>query len=283
MAGSLMLNANYTIDLLKMVRSSLESIRTMLGDWNQPQATLPEIQQLEQLEDLFVDQAIRLDAINRVLDEFNYSVAHELFAPLRRISGFTSELKLRCAEVMGPEGIDCLSEIMESTQQMNDLIDALMQLSRLAHLELQRVSVDLSGIAGGIAEELTLGAPQRAAVFKIAPQLCATGDPNLLKTALRNLLDNAWKFTAKREMAVIEFGCIQLESGSGFYLKDNGVGFDMAEYGRLFHPFQQLHAAEFCSGNGMGLTAVKRIVERHGGRIWAEAAPDQGATFFFTL
>ena len=176
MSGAIMLNPHYTFDLVRIVRSSLETLRNMLRAGTQTDETGSQIEQLEQLEQLLLDQAARLDAINKVLEEFNYSVAHELFAPLRRISGFTREIKQRCAEEMDIEGVDCLDSILESSQQMNELIDALMQLSRLAHVELFPTTLDLSEIASGIADELSLSAPKRAAVFSITPHKCATGD-----------------------------------------------------------------------------------------------------------
>ena len=283
MSGSFLLNATCTDDLMKLVRSSLETIRTMLESGTQTAETDSQIKQLEQLEQLLIDQAARLDAINKVLEEFNYSVAHELFAPLRRISGFTREIKLRCGQEMDPDGISCLNSILESSQQMNELIDALMQLSRLAHVELQLTTVDLSDIANGIVDELSLTAPQRSAVFAIDPQLRAVADPGLVRIALRQLFDNAWKYTAHAEAARLEFASFELDSKRVFFVRDNGVGFDMADYPRLFHPFQRLHDTLLFPGNGLGLTAVKRIIDRHGGRIWAEGAQEQGATFFFTL
>jgi len=283
MTGSLTFSPNYTMDLMKMVHSSLDALRNTLQSGDREEDAWAKIQQLEQLEHLLVDQAARLDVINRVLDEFNYSVAHELFAPLRRIAGFTSELKTRCSSEMEGEGIDCLNSILSSTHQMNDLIDALMQLSRVSHVELQPARIGVSEMAGEIAEELTMEDPQRRAVVSIPPQLGAVADPVLLKIALRKLFENAWKFTATRDVAIMEFGAFTEGSEAGFYLRDNGVGFDMAEYGRLFHPFQRLHAPEHFPGNGIGLTIVKRIVERHGGRIRAEGTPQAGATFRFTL
>ena len=284
MPGTIMANATCAVDLMKMVRSSLHTIRNLLAGGTQSEETNFQVQQLEQLEHLLLDQAARLDAINKVLEEFNYSVAHELFAPLRRISGFTEEIKHRCADQMEPDGISRLDNILQSSQQMNELIDALMQLSRLNHVELQPGPVELSLIASAIADELTVGAPLRAVVFEIKPQLRAVGDPNLLKMAMRKLLENAWKYTALTEAAVIEFAALELdESGQIFYVRDNGAGFDMAEYCRLFHPFQRLHDPALYPGNGIGLTAVKRIIDRHGGRIWAEGAPEQGATFYFTI
>jgi light-regulated signal transduction histidine kinase (bacteriophytochrome) len=283
MSGALMVNDTCAVDLVEMVRSSLQSIRDILSGEAQTEETSSRIEQLEQLEQLLMDQAARLDAIDTVLEEFNYSVAHELFAPLRRISGFTREIKQRCADKMDADGINSLDSIMECSRQMNELIEALMQLSRMSHVDLQPVTSDLSEMASAIADELSLSSPQRPVVFSIKPQLRATGDANLLKIALQKLLDNAWKYTARTEAAVIEFGALEMESKKVFYVRDNGVGFDMAEQGKLFHPFQRLHDAEMFQGSGIGLTTVKRIIERHGGRIWAESARDQGAAFYFTL
>jgi light-regulated signal transduction histidine kinase (bacteriophytochrome) len=283
MSGSLVVNTNHTVDLMKMVRSSLETIRNMLEGGTPTEETKAQIQQLEQLEQLLLDQAARLDSINKVLEEFNYSVAHELFAPLRRISGFAREIRQRFNEDIDLEGLTCLDSILESSQQMNELIDALMQLSRFSHAELQQETVDLSEIASGIVDELSLSAPQRSAAFTIRPQLRVQADACLLKTALRKLFDNAWKYTSQKENTRIEFGALDLDTGQVFFVKDNGVGFDMADYGKLFHPFQRLHDSAVFPGNGIGLTAVKRIINRHGGQIWAEAVRDQGATFFFTL
>jgi len=283
MTDSFLTTASCTANLIAMVRSSLETIRKMLVGGRQSEETYAQVRQLELLEQLLLDQDARLESINRVLEEFNYSVAHELCAPLRRISGFTREIKSRCADELDSDGNNCLNQILKSSQQMNDLIDALMQISRLSHIELQRESVDLSQIAGEIAEELRQSMPSRAAVFAIHPQLHAAGDAGLLKIVLRKLLGNAWKFATREELAIIEFGARELPAGVAFFVRDNGVGFDMSESGRLFHPFQRLHDSKNFAGNGIGLTTVKRIIDRHGGRVWAEGERDKGATFYFTL
>ena len=283
MTETFLANASCTANLIAMVRSSLETVRKMLVGGRQSEETNAQVRQLELLEQLLLDQDARLDSINRVLEEFNYSVAHELCAPLRRISGFTREIKLRCADDLDPDGLNCLNRILDSSQQMNELIDALMQISRLSHVELQRGVVDLSEIAGEIADELSRSMPQRAVVFTIQPRVGATGDANLLRIALRKLLGNAWKYTSREVPALIEFGAVELADGQAFFIRDNGVGFDMSECGRLFHPFQRLHDLQEFSGNGIGLTTVKRIIDRHGGRVWAEGAPEMGATFYFSL
>jgi light-regulated signal transduction histidine kinase (bacteriophytochrome) len=275
--------ASCTANLIAMVRASLETIRKMLIGGRQSEETNAQVKQLELLEQLLMDQDARLESINRVLEEFNYSVAHELCAPLRRISGFTREIKLRCAEDLDADGNNCLDNILESSQQMNELIDALMQISRLSHVELQRATVDLSVLADEIADELSLSMPERAAVFAIQPRIHTTGDPSLLKVALRKLFGNAWKYTTREVPAIIEFGALELPDGQAFFVRDNGVGFEMSDSGRLFHPFQRLHDPEKFTGYGVGLTTVKRIIDRHGGRVWAEGAPEKGATFYFTI
>jgi light-regulated signal transduction histidine kinase (bacteriophytochrome) len=269
---------------MKMVRNSLECIRKLLaGESAQGEESKAQIQQLAQLEQLLIDEEARLDAVDKVLEEFNYSVAHELFAPLRRISGFTREIKQRFADEIDLEGIKCLNNILDSSQHMNELIEALMQVSRVAHLDLQLSSVDLSDIANGVIEELRQHSPERQAEVTIKPQLMAAGDGAMLKTAMRLLLENAWKYSIMQDPARVEFGEVLIEQERVFYVRDNGVGFDMSESDRLFHPFQRLHDRNLFPGKGIGLTTVKRIIDRHGGRIWAEAAPDRGATFFFTL
>lgn len=283
MPESFLLNASCTANLIATVRASLETVRNILGSGTQTEETNSQIMQLEQLEQLLLDQEIRLDSVNKVLEEFNYSVAHELCAPLRRISGFTREIKQRCSDGLDLDGINCLDRILESSQQMNELIDALMQISQLSHVEVHRDSVKLSEIVSEVADELIGSVPERVAVFAIQPQLRASGDAGLLKIAMRKLLSNAWKYTNHKEPALIEFGAFELGTEQAFYVRDNGVGFDMSEYRRLFHPFQRLHDASVFTGHGIGLTAVKRIIDRHGGRVWAEGTRGQGATFYFTL
>ena len=283
MAETFLVTASCTANLIAMVRASLETVRKMLVGGRQSEETNTQVRQLELLEQLLLDQDARLESINRVLEEFNYSVAHELCAPLRRISGFTREIMVRCSDELDLDGINCLNRILESSQQMNELIDALMQISRLSHVELQRGTVDLSEIAGEIAAELKQSRPERAAVFAIQPQVRTTADASLLKIALHKLLSNAWKYTIRAAPAIIEFGALEVADGQAFFVRDNGVGFDMSESGRLFHPFQRLHDSKEFTGNGIGLTTVKRIIDRHGGRIWAEGVRTKGATFFFTL
>lgn len=283
MPETFLVSTDQTADLTKMVRVSLETIRNMLEGGADGEETKPHIEQLESLEQLLLDQEARLDAINKVLEEFNYSIAHELCAPLRRISGFTREIRERLSQGLDQEGVEVLNSILILSQQMEDLIEALMQVSRLSHVELQVETVDMSAIAGAIADELVLTIPECRAVFAIQPDVNAKGDPFLLKIALRQLIENAWKFTPAKDTALIEFGHSQREDKEVFFLRDNGVGFDMENCDRLFHPFQRLHETGIYPGSGIGLTVVKKIIERHGGQIWAEGAKNKGATFYFTL
>lgn len=270
-----------TASQITLVRDSLQQVRALLGAGVQTENTRRQILQLEVLEQLLLDQDARLDAINRVLEEFNYTVAHELCAPLRRISGFTRELRQRWSEILEPEGAARLEQILESAQKMNELIDALLQISRLAHVELQSTPLNLSALAQEVAEEFRQGAPQRQVDFAIQPALTATGDPTLIKIALRKLFSNAWKYTTGRSPAVIELAASP--DGKAFLVRDNGVGFDPADAARLFHPFQHLHDNDRLAGYGIGLTCVRRIIERHRGRIWAWGIPGKGAIFYFTL
>lgn len=166
---------------------------------------------------------------------------------------------------------------------MNELIDALMQLSRMSHVELQPETVDLSSIANEIIQELSLKEPQRQVAFSTSSPLEVTADGTLLTVALRKLLENAWKYTRCAEAAQIELGEMLSDGKRVFYVRDNGIGFDMSDYGRLFHPFQRLHDINQYPGNGIGLTSVKRIIDRHRGQVWAEGASGKGATFYFTL
>jgi len=173
--------------------------------------------------------------------------------------------------------------VRAETQRMGTLVDDLLQLSRLSRTEMRRQPVDLSGIARTLAARLRESAPDRAVEFVIQPDLIAQGDAPLLEVALTNLLGNAFKFTGKRTQARIEFGRTDGAGGDAFFVRDNGAGFDMAYAKKLFGAFQRMHKTSDFPGTGIGLATVQRIVHRHGGRVWAEAAADRGATFYFTL
>lgn len=278
--ASSMLNASYAVDLKSAVHTSLETIRNMLLE----RPNNEEISVLtQQVERLLTEQTERLESINRDLEAFNYSVAHDLCAPLRRICGFTRALQEQYAGSLDLEGMDYLERIFKSSQHMNDLIEALLQLSQLSYLNLKREVVDLSELVNDTASDLKQGAPERKVEFLIQPRIRTFGDGNLLEIAVKNLLRNAWKFTQMREVARIEFGAREVAADKTCFVRDNGIGFDMSNAEKMFHAFQRLHSSSEFPGNGIGLTTVQRIINRHGGRVWAEGEVDKGATFYFTL
>lgn len=227
---------------------------------------------------------IELKAVNQELEAFSYSVSHDLRAPLRSIDGFSQALIEDCAEQLNPTGQDYLRRIRAATQRMGHLIDDLLTLSRVTRSDMQLESVDLSRIASRLCTHLQQAEPQRQVEFTIQPELVAKGDARLLQVLLENLLNNAWKFTSKHLEATIEFGATPQENGIiTYFVRDDGAGFDMTYGKKLFGPFQRLHGGHEFPGNGIGLATVQRIVYRHGGRVWAEGAIEQGATFYFTL
>ncbi len=222
----------------------------------------------------------RLEATNRELEAFSYSVSHDLRAPLRSINGFSAVLEEKCADA---EAQDCLRRIRGASVRMGELIDDLLRLSRLSRAELAPQSVDLSELARQVLADLAGGNPDRRVDMHIADGLRVHGDPRLLRIVLENLLGNAWKFTAKREVAHIALGSRKENGCSVIFVRDNGAGFDPRYAGKLFAAFQRLHPAEEFEGSGIGLAIVQRIVNLHGGRIWAEGEPGRGATFSFVL
>ena len=227
-------------------------------------------------------RTLALQVSNQELEAFCYSVSHDLRAPLRGINGFSQALQDDYADRLDETGTKYLDRIRAACQRMGQLIDDLLKLSRLSRSEMRWCQVDLSGMALEVADELRESAPERAVQFHIADGVTSVGDHALLRVAIENLMGNAFKFTAKGAGAVIEFGARQ--GGRGVYfVRDNGAGFDPAYADKLFQPFQRLHAVTEFPGTGIGLATVARVIGRHGGRVWAEAAPGEGATFYFTL
>ena len=237
----------------------------------------------EQLEHRVRQRTAQLEATNRELEAFSYSISHDLAAPLRSIDGFPQILFEDYAEVLDHEGKDYLSRVRASSQHLGQLIDALLKLSRMTRREIRRESVDLSLTAENIVQVLRISQPDRQAEFVIADGLSVDGDAWLLRIALENLLGNAWKFTGKSLPARIEFGAVEHEGTLAYFVRDNGAGFDMTYADKLFGAFQRLHTIEEFPGTGIGLATVQRIVHRHGGQAWAEGRVGQGATFYFTL
>ena len=224
-----------------------------------------------------------LEAVNRELEAFSYAVSHDLRAPLRSIDGFSQALLEDYGDTLDASGQDYLRRVRAATQRMGELIDDLLELARVTRAELRREAVDLSGLARGIVEHLREAGPGRQVEFVVAGGLASEGDPRLLRIVLENLLGNAWKFTSRRPNARIEFGSVERDGERVYFVRDNGVGFDMAYAQKLFGAFQRLHTSAEFPGTGVGLATVQRIIHRHGGRIWAEAQPEAGATFSFTL
>jgi signal transduction histidine kinase len=220
-------------------------------------------------------------ALNRELEAFSYSVSHDLRAPLRSIDGFSQALLEDYEGQLDATGRSYLTRVRAAAQRMAQLIDDILLLSRVARADLRVAEVDLTAIAREIAQRLDEQEPGRRVDWRIAHGLTGAGDVQLVRIALENLLGNAWKFTSKRDRAVIEFA--RAEGNGTFVVRDNGAGFDMAYAGKLFGAFQRLHAAADFGGTGIGLATVQRIVTKHGGRIWAEGEVDRGASFFFTL
>ncbi|MCL5062437.1 MAG: ATP-binding protein [Nitrospirae bacterium] len=224
-----------------------------------------------------------LGAANKELEAFSYSVSHDLRAPLRSIDGFSQALLEDYAERLDEQGRDYLSRVRAASQRMAQLIDDMLKLSRVTRAELRREEMDLSGLAQEIAAEQRRAQPGREVEFAIASGLRAHGDPKLLRIALENLLGNAWKFTGKRSGARIEFGMMHREGEAAYFVRDNGLGFDMAYAGKLFGAFQRLHDSREFPGTGIGLATVQRVIHKHGGRVWAEGEVEKGATFYFTI
>ncbi len=225
----------------------------------------------------------QLKAANQELEAFSYSVSHDLRAPLRAIDGFSQALLEDYPDKLDEQGRNYLARVRAATQRMAELIDDMLQLSRVTRAEMRQETVDLSALADSVVADLRRTEPQRQVEVTIQSGLQAEGDAKLLRIALVNLLSNAWKFTGRQPSARIEFGEVINGTERAFYVRDNGVGFDMAYVDKLFGAFQRLHAMSEFPGTGIGLATVQRIINRHGGSVRAEAAVNQGATFFFAL
>jgi len=224
-----------------------------------------------------------LEAANAELEAFSYSVSHDLRAPLRAVTGFSHALMEDCPEQLTPAAMDYLRRIVAATRKMSDLIDGLLDLSRVSRAEMRWQDVDVSAMARQVAEGLQRSEPRRSVEWVIADGLSARGDPRLLRVVMDNLIGNAWKFTGGKPAARIQIGLRTNGEGRAYFVADDGAGFDMAYAGKLFGAFQRLHHERDFEGTGIGLATVRRVVNRHGGRIWAEAEAGRGATFFFTL
>jgi PAS domain S-box-containing protein len=223
------------------------------------------------------------EAANRELEAFNYSVAHDLRAPLRAIDGFSHVLLEDYGNALDAEGQHLLHRVRNAAQHMGRLIDGLLALGRLTRMSIRSQPVDLSELGHAAAERLKESQPDRVVEFVIGDGFVENGDSALLGAAIENLLSNAWKFTRNQPNARIEFGCVQEGGQTAYFVRDNGAGFDMAFVSKLFGVFQRLHTPSEFEGTGVGLATVQRIVHRHGGRVWAEGKVGEGASFHFTF
>ena len=231
-----------------------------------------------------LEQAMRqVEETNEELEAFNYSASHDLRAPLRSVEGFSKAVLEDYAGLLDDKGKDFLNRICRATQQMGGLMDDLLRLSRIARQDMTFFDLDLSRLADDAIRQLREIEPARVVEFVCRPGLSGFGDKNLMAIVLQNLLGNAWKFTGKRARARVEFGSESRATGTVYFVRDNGAGFDMKLADRLFGAFQRLHRDSDFPGTGVGLATVRRILHRHGGRVWAEGAVEQGATIYFTL
>ncbi len=237
----------------------------------------------QELEKRVLERTAQMEAANQELRAFAYSVSHDLRAPLRAMSGFSEILQSEHSTKLDDQGIHYLERIQMAADRMGEMIDNLLNLSRATRTELKKQRVDLSKLADEMLAELQKPEPQRKTKIEITPGLSAQGDAALLRTVMENLLGNAWKFSAKEKETHIEVGRTTIEGEEAFYVRDNGAGFDMTYADKLFGAFQRLHRAEEFSGTGIGLATVQRIINRHGGKVWAESEVGRGATFYFTL
>ncbi|MCU7936271.1 MAG: hypothetical protein KZQ99_15585 [Candidatus Thiodiazotropha sp. (ex Dulcina madagascariensis)] len=251
--------------------SNLEASRMRLDEYNRS------------LEQKVEERTCELERSNKELEAFNYSVSHDLRAPLRSIDGFSQALIEDYQDRLDETGHDYLNRVRTATKQMGVLIDDMLRLSRLSRQAMSIGEVNLSELATQILTELWERDPDRLVECRIEPGLYARGDAHLLGVVLDNLIANAWKYTSRREQAKIEIGRTEQHGQPVFFVRDNGAGFDMKYADKLFSAFQRLHKSSEFEGTGIGLATVARILHRHGGSIWAESSVDKGAIFYFEL
>ena len=235
------------------------------------------------LEKIVAERTRALEQANKELESFSYSVSHDLRTPLRGIDGFSKILLDTYSDKIDATGQDYLSRVRKATQHMGRLIDDILLLSRITRKEIGKKQINMNPVIESILDELRQSEPDRTITCTIHPELTAIADKNLLEIAIQNLLDNAWKFTKNKREAIIEFGETTVKGKNTFFIRDNGIGFDMQYADKLFEPFMRLHTDKKYPGTGIGLATVKRIIKKHGGEIWPEAKLGKGATFYFTL
>ena len=224
-----------------------------------------------------------LEIANKELESFNYSISHDLRSPLHAIDAFSEMLQEDCTDLLPPESADHLKRIRAATNRMNRMIEDLLMLSRLTRQDIQKDVVNISAISQRIASNLQVEFPENNTLVHVESNMKLFGDPGLLENVMENLIGNAWKYSSKNENPVISIGLTETEHGMAVFVRDNGAGFNMKHCDKLFGVFQRLHLEKEFKGTGVGLATVKRIVQRHGGTIWAESEVNHGATFYFTI
>lgn len=263
----------YTVDSKKVIQCNIRDIT----------ARKRAEKEIEILNATLAARAYELETVNQELEAFSHTVSHDLRRPLTSINGYCQVVQELCSANLDEQCRGYFQEIYDGTLRMNVLIDTLLNFALLTRSELHRETVDLSRMARAVAAELKMGEPGRKVTFSIADGVTVNGDPKLLRVVLENLFGNSWKYTSKREDAVIEFGMAEVDGKPAYFVRDNGAGFDMAHSDKLFTPFQRLPGTSEYTGHGIGLATVQRIVQRHDGRVWAEGEVGKGATFYFTL
>jgi light-regulated signal transduction histidine kinase (bacteriophytochrome) len=237
----------------------------------------------EHLEELVAQRTTELQASNKELEAFSYTIAHDLRSPLRSITSFSQILKAEAAQKLNDEELDSLNRVISSGKYMAQLIDDILRLARITRNEMRLENIDVSAMCQQVAARLNQSEPERSVTWKIAPGINVWGDHKAVAILLDNLLENAWKFTRDASNATIELGTSYDQGEETFFVKDNGVGFDMQYANKLFRAFQRLHHPSQFEGTGIGLATVRHIVERHGGKVWVQAVEGEGATFYISL
>jgi light-regulated signal transduction histidine kinase (bacteriophytochrome) len=234
-------------------------------------------------EELLLNANKVLEDAHHELQSFNYSISHDLKSPLNTIISFCNIIIKDHHENLNTDAQQLFSRVVNATKRMASVLDGLLEISRISRAELKREEFDLSLLVQTLAAEFQAQEPNRKIKFLISKEIKITGDARLLTVVMSNLINNAFKFTANKSEAVIEFGVIDIDGNKTYFLRDNGAGFDMRHYGKLFTPFERLHSNSVFAGTGVGLASVQRVIQRHNGDVWAEGSIDIGATFYFSF